>query len=254
MQMPRIESVMLLSPHSDDIALSGAGWLSTFIPRFGVTANLVTIFSQSKWAPNVAGQDPVLIKRQRLSEDTRYADQLGVDFSYLDLLDSSMIGLDEVQELQSWPTSGMDPRAAKLRSWLSDYVSKSSCILALPIGVGFHVDHRLAANVVADLNPARVLYMEDMPYAIEAERGSFESLCKARHCHPYSVTGTLMQARKKENALRLYGSQFTEQEIERCVMWYLERGEGIGVPEGEFGDWMLLTLRLLGLEIKKLPT
>ena len=160
-------AVALVSPHADDIALCLGGWVAAVAPR--VELSLVTVFSRSDYAPHAAVRGAEAVSRARAGEDTAYARQHGLAHRLLGFADSSCIGLDDDSELTAPDDS--DPRRAAVEAAVADAV-QGATVLAAPIGVGGHVDHRLVRNAVARAaGPRLCLWYEDLPYALEVPPG-----------------------------------------------------------------------------------
>lgn len=159
------QRVVILSPHSDDVAYSLGGTVRR-LPRDSVWT-ILTVFNKSCYAPEYPHQTAeVEISRIRDEEDHRYAEAVGAKRVALNLADASVLGHTAESELRaSYLDERFEPVAAALDEALS--VISPDLILA-PLALGGHVDHRIVFEAVgrsSHVHRAKILYYEDLPYA-----------------------------------------------------------------------------------------
>lgn len=159
----------ILSPHSDDAALSLSVAIQTGALPQPVT--VVTVYSTSSFSRSRIGSTPATT-RMRLEEDRRFADAFNVGLIPLGFLDAPLrYGSDDVFNMSAKPSAAEinDQTKAIMRTW----ESLGEPVLVVPTGLGGHVDHRIVAGV--DVRSAsRVLRYADQPYAF-ANPESFKS-------------------------------------------------------------------------------
>jgi LmbE family N-acetylglucosaminyl deacetylase len=155
------ESSWILSPHSDDAALSLAVAIRSGILPGPIT--IVTVFSSSGFSSS-SDLSIESTTQMRLEEDTDFAQIFGVSLVSLGLWDAPL------------RTSARDVFDSTLRldgkdiSQVSRLVGaiigdSKDRIVILPAGIGSHIDHRVVAAL--DQMPfSRVYRYADQPYAI----------------------------------------------------------------------------------------
>jgi LmbE family N-acetylglucosaminyl deacetylase len=164
----RCSNTVILSPHSDDAALSlslliSSGCLPTPIA-------IITIFSTSDWRHG--GSDPSqrdLVTRLRTAEDKLFAQSMDCEIVNLGYEDAP---LRQPMRPGRWFLDETEPVDDRLVESLRDslaslpQVSKTSLVLA-PSGVGGHIDHRSTAIAATKIPGVAVVRYADQPYALE---------------------------------------------------------------------------------------
>lgn len=84
------KKIVVLSPHSDDAALSVGGFIRKYKEKTNIS--IITVFNISYWAPNISryGNNISIneIPKIRPSEDKEYGKMLGVNVIHLNLQSS----------------------------------------------------------------------------------------------------------------------------------------------------------------------
>lgn len=154
---------LCISPHLDDAVLSCGGSIFRHV-RSGHRVTVATVFtegSESDGASHAA----------RRGEDLSAAAALGFEAMHMGILDApfrSTSYRDFEGIIYSDPCS---PEAAALTVDVADRIEAAIATLApdkllVPLGVGGHIDHEIAFNACASLEPrCTVAFYEDRPYA-----------------------------------------------------------------------------------------
>lgn len=162
--------VAVISPHSDDAALSIGGLLWRLREETQLT--LLTVFSRSAWAApfsQFAGAGEKAVSKERIAEDTRYAAAIKAKLGLLGFADSSLRGYDAISERSSTlrPCLGSHDVATALNARLS---ALNPQVVVAPAAIGDHVDHILvsaAARLWCETTGVALLLYQDLPYAAE---------------------------------------------------------------------------------------
>jgi len=187
----KYERVIVLSPHLDDAALSCGGLLTAIK---GKVSRLVVTIACGNPAPNPLDSCSEARKKprarkghasptQRRGEDVDAMHSIDCDFVHL--------GFEDAIYRRS-PTSGnLIYRSARSKwsipsredaGYIEElyFVLKRLCqnmgrvLIVSPLGVGFHVDHTICAQVALRLatSPLDILFYEDFPYIFDSAVGS----------------------------------------------------------------------------------
>ena len=82
-RVPADGKILVLSPHSDDAALSVGGLIQK--PAFRNSIHILTLFGRSNYTRAGGFQDNwQTVSKRRKSEDTAFAARVGVELTYLD--------------------------------------------------------------------------------------------------------------------------------------------------------------------------
>ncbi len=203
--------VLLISPHSDDIAFSIAGMLAE--ERIRGEIYFVTIFGKSNYCWGGFQEDEVKITAIRRQEDSHFANMLGLRHDYWEFPEASLrIGstYDDVMAKSAEYTE--DPSTALYSRTVECAMAYRPTHVVLPLGIGLHKDHLVARDlgrIFAKQEGAKCLYYEDLPYAELLDDMSIMRHAKAvlsGHCNSAIVhfNGTL---RRKQDLARIYRSQ-----------------------------------------------
>jgi LmbE family N-acetylglucosaminyl deacetylase len=168
-----------LSPHLDDIALS-CGGLAWEQARVGNKVSVWTIcagfpppdplppFAQHLHQRWVTGGETVAIRRQ---EDLRACAHMGVTCRHFDLPDciyrlkpdgSPLIGGED----DLWEGTPEAVRVAELADLLRANIPAGTQVVS-PLGLGYHIDHRLVRQA-AEAAGFSLLYYMDYPYILRS--------------------------------------------------------------------------------------
>ena len=205
---------VFVSPHPDDAALSCGGLIAKLGDR-GEPVTILTVFSgpgtgdrltpyqrlalgfgsKEKWQPGddagltdaAAGAVPTpeRVMAVRRAEDESFARFVGASVVFLNRPDAVFRGYQGDAELLGEPRRDDQPPIDGLRAALAGLspAGLGPNALYLPLGIGGHVDHRLARRAgVALLAEAaspyldRALFYEDFPYALTSGFERLEQL------------------------------------------------------------------------------
>ncbi len=176
------ERVIVLSPHLDDAVLSAAGLLSALRDR--VSRLVVTIACGN---PTSAAGKKSRVRRghtppaERRREDRDAMRALDCDFVHLGFSDCVFRRSPITGELiyknarNKFAIAGPDDRSHVEELFLT---LRRLCqqmgrvLLVAPLGIGFHVDHLICAQIALRLaSIPNLLFYEDVPYVFDPEVG-----------------------------------------------------------------------------------
>jgi LmbE family N-acetylglucosaminyl deacetylase len=217
---------LILSPHSDDAALSLGGLIQKRLLKEPVT--LFTIFGRSNYLRETAFQEDWReVTRQRKEEDHTFASAAGLRWKFLELPSAGLRLGSSFDRIFSDKSSTDTPIPVELIPALQETLNAiKPKFLLVPIGLGRHHDHLLVRDSARELTTGRhivTIYFEDLPYAAEySNEGILE--------HVYAVDPELQltsvkittELGPKLDALRFYRSQIGEPEL-RAVHDYAKR-------------------------------
>jgi len=158
------QRLVILSPHSDDVAYSLGGT----VRHLSKTSNrtILTVFNKSCYAPAYpACATEAEVSRIRNEEDQRYAEYVGARLVALNFADASVLGHTAESELNA---SYLDERFEPVCDALDGALGRIGPNLILsPLSLGGHVDHRIVFEALGrsfHARRAKILYYEDLPY------------------------------------------------------------------------------------------
>lgn len=226
-----LSSVVILSPHSDDAALSAAALFA----RGDKKPKVVTIFSKSAWS-RTGGHAPDRVKEitaRRRREDSLAMQRLGAGVpSRLNLKEAPLRHYRSMADIlgDKIDPSDFDTIKAVAKKLKAVLTQPRSCILVAPLGLGGHVDHLIVREVARATKTGGLAFYEDLPYAaILKHRGTLSRTISRnvrRSGRPLvqSLTLSLHAAefQVKLEALRHYRSQLTENDF-ALVSYHAER-------------------------------
>jgi LmbE family N-acetylglucosaminyl deacetylase len=170
---------LLIAAHADDAAFSVGGALLKHAIPLPVTA--VTVFTRTDYAPYLASANQMSvdeITRISTEEDKAYFSGLGINVVHLGFLDAPLRGYSEAGNpfLKERPGKSIfgvkrsidDPIFQNVRDRISQTVSGfRGSHLALPLGLGCHVDHLITSDACLSANTSlKSIYYEDVPYSV----------------------------------------------------------------------------------------
>lgn len=215
------ESIIVLSPHSDDAALSVPSTIRLLQQR-GCEITVLTCFSRSNWAPERQDlQDIESISAVRIAEDQQFAAAAGSHTRVVPL------GFNDFPIRRPADTSPILPGESPEGRLVNDliaairpFVSTAQMVLA-PLGLGSHLDHCVvtAASLLLPC-PELLAFYEDIPYRLHLngdqlnERVSSMASRLRVALHPFFVQRD-EQLESWYHAMSCYPSQFSPADIER---------------------------------------
>jgi LmbE family N-acetylglucosaminyl deacetylase len=212
-------AVLLLSPHSDDIAYSLCGRLLADGIRLEACV-MVTVFSISQFAPyaNPPLADTAAITAFRADEDWAFARAVGLQRIELGLCEAPIRdGITNVDDLFTRECLGhpyLGTLITKLRPVLT---AADWSEIYLPLGLGGHIDHLMLKEAVlhSGIKAQRVRFYEDLPYAGEMTEVEYHAEI-ARLAAGLTSELTPMDAwvERKLALLRLYSSQVAQKDLQ----------------------------------------
>jgi LmbE family N-acetylglucosaminyl deacetylase len=216
--------IIIVSPHLDDAALS----LGARMLKWKHRCLVLDIFSMASWwrFPFDSPSDP-RIQLVRDAEEDLMAKLVGCQVQKMGLPEAPRRGYT----LENLFTAEMLPQDAEvaetIRGRLQPFMSDPHQQWFLPLGVGNHVDHRLARNTVlaallqANVPPQRIRFYEDLFYA--AQSPGIPDFTEFIPGHRLKLAEqTPIDVRMKTRLLQVYGSQLTWSQI-RMVQQYAHR-------------------------------
>lgn len=159
---------IVLSPHSDDAALSVGCILEYNSALHPIT--IVTIFSRSDFAPlaNVADENGASTVRS--IEDRNFANLIDCDLIELGYHDAKLrlysLDIETLFDLDRPIDKDLANEIARSVEEIVSVFNPST--LLCPLGIGGHIDHRTVRRAVKSLHrrpKLTILYYEDQPYA-----------------------------------------------------------------------------------------
>ncbi|MEH2369443.1 hypothetical protein [Nostoc sp.] len=213
--------ILLISPHSDDLALSVGGCLLATNWWANVPKTAVTVFVDSIHAPysKIIGQQAITMLRKQ--EDRQFADECNLDLIQLPLGEAMTRGYSSVDSLFEYGDPRQDPHYERTGQLLADIIASRpwSAVIA-PLGIGKHIEHVMVRMLCQDLNIKPLLLYEDLPYAADYDNdtldfmGSFDGQLRLA----IALDFTDLQV-EKIRQLCIYASQISEREINQLTKY-----------------------------------
>lgn len=209
---PDIKTI-LFSPHSDDIAFSLGGILTT--DYFDRPSLIITLFTESNYSPFIIFKDSNIISKKREKEDFTFAKSVDIELKRLSFPEAPVRGKPWFCKCPDCDPFS-DPIFEKVQNSIKKIVNSCPNALVLsPMGLGNHLDHIIVLESCLSIWKERKIKMafyEDMPYSetltleqIE-NRVNLLSLRLGTSLQPYNINITVNFNKKIEN-LKLYESQ-----------------------------------------------
>lgn len=161
--------VLVMAPHCDDAPYSVAGTMRALVEA-GVGVEMLTLFGHSTYAPYRPGLDAKAVSALRQAEDRAAAAAIHPDIA-VRAWDHPDVALR--RDLPVEQVVSKAPLDADAQGWierLTEDVDRhrgaGRSVLA-PLGMGWHIDHRIVAATGAALarRSVPVHFFEDLPYA-----------------------------------------------------------------------------------------
>jgi LmbE family N-acetylglucosaminyl deacetylase len=168
-------NLLVLSPHRDDAAFSLSLAISRWLAE-GHKITILNVFTRSQYAPysdadTLHENDRMsYVSAMRRREDESFLKQMrGLAMIDLNVKDAPIrLHCDSsvVCDLQVDPADKAIPKIARALAQWTD-AAKGMCAMVLPLGLGHHVDHRVARDAALPLtNGLPCAFYEELPYAL----------------------------------------------------------------------------------------
>lgn len=205
---------VIVSPHLDDAPLSLGGHML----QWGRQCLVLDLFSTVSWwrLPIESHEDPK-IQQARDAEEDLVAELTGATVRRVGLMEAPRRGypLGEIFTADIRPD---DDAGERVRGAVSSLAREGDYIWYLPLGVGNHVDHRIArdsalpALLAANVPVERIRFHEDLYYAARLEGvPDFSDFVPGRRLAVAEETS--VDVGLKMTLLRAYWSQLTLSQI-----------------------------------------
>jgi len=217
------KSILLLSPHSDDIALSLGGWLAYIKNEKPTTFDDMQAFTGFIWSqslPHLQATDGNAAKATKIrsDEDQRFFDRFGIDLVFGMLPDTSILKIDICEPIDL----ATDQRSILIKDMLKNNLTGKTVFS--PLSLGDHIDHRIftqTAIEIAEQTQLSVFY-EDLPYATWYDEDKRNAIIKSKlgpHAVAFDCQLNTENREEKRIGLACYASQLNQEEIDN-VMTY----------------------------------
>jgi hypothetical protein len=209
--------LLLLSPHSDDIAFSLGGLLAAGSAFRGWERHQVTLFVRSCHAPYAPQLDSVAaVTRARCQEDDAFCAYHGIRLHRLDLEETLVRGYPSVASIFALRRPEDDPLFERTCHEVARAVDGFDLVLS-PLGIGGHIEHALVREACRRTR-ADVLYYEDLPYAgdysnAELDRAGAGFALEMR-CRSFDIEAALVS---KCDRLLAYASQVQAADLTKVI-------------------------------------
>lgn len=214
---------IFISPHPDDIAYSCFG-------AFHMSKNpcLLTVFGRSKYSANhcVNPLDENIVSGIRKKEDILFADYNNASYYSLNFPDTSLT-LSTVKENSICNNSFLSQIKKRI---IRFFKKKNIYNLYIPIGNGWHYDHRDIHRIIINLyneefiSPNRLYLYEDLPYFAETTSSfSLTSYLQSEGICNVAITPHVFDLTDLENMwiynYKIYESQFDKNEFNQILQY-----------------------------------
>jgi LmbE family N-acetylglucosaminyl deacetylase len=170
----RLLKIVVLSPHRDDAAfslsLSISHWLAV-----GHTVTILNVFTRSEYAPYSDAEtrpkrerlDYVSALRRREDEAFLAALGSGAKMVDLDVVDAPIRLKCDASIVCDMDVRADDPAIPQVQAGMAKLLHGADVALALPLGLGHHVDHRTARDAALEASTTvPCAFYEELPYAM----------------------------------------------------------------------------------------
>lgn len=239
----------VISPHSDDAALSIGGTLAKLDESIEIS--LLTMIGPSRCAGTCAPLygDIETVTNIRIAEDDLYGEFIGAKVECADIQDVEMYvdanGSRWAERIMDTPDEfRLKQYVSGLESYFENY--RPDVILA-PLAVGAHGDHAATHLALWSLLPGlleqapatRVFFYEDLPYCQYDQPALVRRLKDFNHLKPVAHT---IDATQKARGVSIYRSQYVAAEIAWDILEYAEK---LSAKEGVYVErlWELSDTR-----------
>ena len=229
------ESVIVLSPHSDDVAFSISGLIMKILMPYPL--HVVTVFSISACTASDLGHPVHKITDMRKREDECFFRSISsnIKISHMDLLDAPLrLDIKEDRVFSASPGVSGFKETMKIYHHINTICRPNNLVIA-PLAIGAHIDHLIVRNTALKLSDDGypVIFYEDLPYSgnfsnIQLEHFiksiQWENRFKLVPAHVY-ISKVL---KKKIQKISQYTSQMSDSIVGRIVRH--AHGIGHGIP------------------------
>ena len=220
----------VISPHSDDAALSIGGTLAALGDSVEIT--LLTMIGPSRCAGTCAPLygDIETVTHIRTKEDDLYGEFIGAKVECANIPDVEMYvdanGSRWAERIMDTPD---DFRLKLYESGLKKYFEKNTPdVILAPLAVGAHGDHAATHLALWSLLPellkkapaTRVLFYEDLPYCQYDQPALVKRLQDFNHLKPVT---NVIDATQKARGVSIYRSQYVAADIAWDILEYAEK-------------------------------
>ena len=227
---PPTEKWAIISPHSDDAALSIGGTLATLDET--VEISLLTMIGPSRCAGTCAPLygDVEVVTQIRTAEDDLYGEFIGAKVDCANIQDVEMYvdanGSRWADRIMDKPD---DVRLKQYTSGLKAYFEKyTPDVIVAPLAVGAHGDHAATHLALWSLLPellkkapgTRVLFYEDLPYCQYDQPALTRRLSDFNNLKPLTIT---IDPTLKARGVSIYRSQYVAADIAWDILEYAEK-------------------------------
>lgn len=234
------EKWTVISPHSDDAALSIGGTLAELDQSIEIS--LLTMIGPSRCAGTCAPLygDIKTITQIRTAEDGLYGEFIGGKVECANIPDVEMYvdtnGSRWAERIMDKPD---DFRLKQYVSGLNKYFEKHTPdVILAPLAVGAHGDHAATHLALWSLLPqllkkaptTRVLFYEDLPYCQYDQPALIKRLSDFNNLKPVTFK---IDATQKARGISIYRSQYVAADIAWDVLEYAEK---LSAQEGVYAE------------------
>ena len=234
--MIAVPTILFLSPHSDDVALSCDG-----LVHLAASCNpcwIVTVFSESSHHADGATGDVSSVSCVRRNEDYAYARRHNLQLVDMALPDAPLRDTTVFRPFERSDDEQVSSLARSLRRILG---SVQDYVLVAPLALGQHIDHIICLHAALKYGPSSKLVLyEDLPYALDYSRPAVESWVRAFSLENLqNVVLSWPRSRdEKREGLSLYRSQIRAHHVHQVLM---EFPHALGCPAEDCAESYWIT-------------
>ncbi|MEQ9207272.1 MAG: hypothetical protein RLN78_07890 [Phycisphaerales bacterium] len=211
--------LLLLAPHSDDIAYSLGATLLSPGWKTHYDLDIVTVFTRSSHAPYLSTTSASEITCVRTEEDRIYADTIGARWIGGPFGETTTRGYPDTRSIYLVRDPRDDQIFAEVRDFLTPMMSTGNGyrMVVAPLGIGGHIEHQIVFRIVCDHAEIPALFYEDQPYAAD-----FSDYYLNR------IVDSLLGAHR--NGLVCASERFLSEKISRLSIYRSQFGPGDEEP------------------------
>lgn len=215
--------ILLLAPHSDDIAYSLGATMMSPLWRGRTDLTILTLFTRSRHAPYLQTESEDEITRVRVQEDRRYAERLGARFVEGPFGEAMTRGYPDIRSIYLVRSPEDDPAFGDVATYLEPLLAPGGGyrFVVAPLAIGGHIEHDVVFRIVSTMARIPALFYEDQPYAADYSDFYLERFLERRLGSGRAglVCASAGAVEEKVENLRIYASQF-EPEDAAPLHWY----------------------------------
>jgi LmbE family N-acetylglucosaminyl deacetylase len=236
-RLPQHFNTVMLSPHSDDIALSLGAFLLGMPSALHI--NIITAFSISECTADDSIKDSAVVSSIRKAEDVDFANSLGrhIEVRWLDRQDAPLrLHIPDEAVFSSKPSYMSWNEVQYLTDKMKEEYNNFDLLFA-PMGLGKHIDHIVVRNAALELlkDGFPLVFYEDIPYAADLSLTDIDEYAKqledisGQNLELFHIkTGVTIE--KKLALLSCYRSQM-DSRTESRVRSHANRNAGNSIVE-----------------------